>query len=57
MLGLAVIPSFIVFIGTWKYLLESPRFLIINGNISDGIATMTRIGIRNKGSKYFTIPP
>ena len=57
MLLLAAVPSFIVFIGAWRYLLESPRFLIANGDMSQGISNLTLIGIRNKGTRYFTIAP
>mgnify|MGYP002621194493 FL=1 len=49
------LPSLIVLIGTWLYLMESPRFLIATGNINKGISVLNKMGAKNKGTIYYTL--
>ena len=49
MMALSSIPCFAVFAYTWKYLQESPRFLIANERFNEGAISLNRIIEVNKG--------
>jgi len=47
MLILSSIPSIVVSVGTWKFIKESPRFLIVTGRVDEGVQAINEIGILN----------
>jgi len=47
MLILCSVPSLIVFLGTWLYVKESPRFLIAVGRIEEGVEVLNYMGLVN----------
>jgi putative MFS transporter len=52
MLLICSIPPIIVWYGTWKYLKESPMFVILRGDFDDGIKILNEIGIINLGPSF-----
>jgi len=55
MLFLSSIPSLIVSFGAWKFIKESPRYLLVSGRIEEGIQTLDEIGRINNQSSYTPI--
>ena len=47
MLILSSLPSLVVFLGTWLYLKESPRFLVAKGKVAEGAEVLNQISKAN----------
>jgi len=55
MLFLSSIPSLIVSYGAWRYIKESPRYLLVSNRIDEGIEALDEIGRLNKETAYSPI--
>lgn len=47
MLVLSSLPSLVVFLGSWLYLKESPRFLVAKGKVAEGADVLNFISAAN----------
>jgi len=52
MLALGAFPSLLVFLGTAKYIKESPRFMIAQGKVEQGVSILNYIGTKNKRAEF-----
>jgi MFS family permease len=52
MLFICSLPPILVWWGSYKYLKESPCFVIMKGNFEEGIQLLNDIGRQNKGSDF-----
>jgi len=52
LIGLSAVPNLPLFLGSYLYMFESPRFLIIINKIDEAIHTLNKIGELNNGSSF-----
>ena len=52
MLFICSFPPLFVWYGSYKYLIESPRYIILKENIENGIVVLNKIGRMNKGEQF-----
>jgi MFS family permease len=52
MLFICSLPPLLVWYGSYKYLKESPCFVIMKGNLDEGINLLNQIGTINKGNNF-----
>ena len=52
LLGISAVPNLPLFLGSYLYMYESPRFLIIVGKIDEAINSLNKIGQLNNGNNY-----
>ena len=55
MLVFCTLPTIVVWFGTWKFLDESPRYLVVVGRIEEGVNVLNKIGEKNNGKAYVCI--